>query len=197
MRLVIGTNNEGKLKEFRQMFSKIGIDVVSLNQLGIDIDVEEDGETFEENSLKKAKEICNITGQVSIADDSGLMVDFLDGAPGVFSKRYFGEGLSEEQRNHKLLKMLDGVPYEKRNAKFVSVISVVFPDGKVITSRGECDGFILQEPQGDSGFGYDPLFYYPPFDKTYANMTKDEKNSISHRGVALCNLIEEIKLILK
>lgn len=197
MRLVIASNNQDKINEYSQMFKSLGIEIVSLKGLGLDIEVEEDGETFEENAIKKAKEICKICGEVSLADDSGLCVDSLNGAPGVYSARYSGENASYSNNNKKLLEELKGVPKEERTAHFVCVIAVVFPDGRTILSRGETEGLILEELQGEGGFGYDPIFYYPPFNKTFAEVSKEEKNSVSHRGRALEKLKEELKQILK
>ena len=182
--VIAATQNKHKLKELRDIMEKFGMEVISQGEAGFgDIDVVEDGETFEENSFKKANEIMKLSGKIAVADDSGLAVDFLDGAPGVYSARYAGEHKSDEDNNNKLLKELDGT--ENRSAKFVSVVTMVYPDGRVLSARGECPGRIIREPRGDGGFGYDPLFVPDGFDKTFAEITAEEKNRVSHRAKAL------------
>ena len=167
--------------------------IISRDEAGVpDIEITEDGQTFEDNSLKKAREIMKLCGQITIADDSGLMVDCLDGAPGVYSARFAGEDGNDEKNNQKLLMLLEGVPEEKRTAEFVSVITMVYPDGNIITARGECRGRIITEPAGDNGFGYDPLFVPDGYDRTFAQLTAEEKNSVSHRAAAL----EKLKKLL-
>ena len=163
--------------------------IISRDEAGIPpVEIEEDGQTFEENSFKKASEIMKLCGQITLADDSGLMVDYLNGAPGVYSARFAGEDGNDAKNNEKLLKLMEGVPADKRTAKFVSVITMVYPDGTVLTARGECPGTILTAPAGDGGFGYDPLFVPEGYEKTFAQLTADEKNAISHRAVALVEL---------
>lgn len=190
--VIAATQNKHKLKELRDIMEKFGMEVISQGEAGFgDIDVVEDGETFEENSFKKANEIMKLSGKIAVADDSGLAVDFLDGAPGVYSARYAGEHKSDEDNNNKLLKELEGT--ENRSAKFVSVVTMVYPDGRVLSARGECPGRIIREPRGDGGFGYDPLFVPDGFDKTFAEITAEEKNRVSHRAKALEKLEEMLR----
>jgi XTP/dITP diphosphohydrolase len=170
------------------------MEIVARDQAGVpDVEIEEDGETFEENSMKKAKEILKLCGRPTIADDSGLMVDFLGGAPGVYSARFAGEECSDEKNNEKLLRLLKDVPAEERGARFVSVITLAFPDGEVLVARGECPGRITNTPTGENGFGYDPLFVPTGYRKTFAQLTGEEKNQISHRAMAL----KELERLLK
>ena len=182
MKLVLASKNPKKLKEMNEILSALGIEVCLQADVGVDIDVEETGTTFEENSLLKAKAVMEASGLPAIADDSGLCVDALNGAPGVYSARYGGEGLDDVGRYRLLLENMRGMP---RAAKFVSVITCCFPNGDVITSRGECLGTIAFAPQGEGGFGYDPIFFVPKLKKTFAQLTAEEKNAISHRGKAL------------
>lgn len=181
MELIVATNNQGKVREFKNKLQNF--EVFSLKDKGIVIDVEENGTTFEENAIKKARAVCDLTGKMTIADDSGLEVFALDNAPGIYSARYGGEGLSDEQRYIKLLEEMENKT--DRGARFVSVIAICWPDGRDVTLRGECYGEILKAPMGDGGFGYDPVFYYPPFDKTFGDLTLEEKNQVSHRAKAL------------
>ena len=196
MRLILASNNEGKIKEFSQILSEIGIEVVSLKQIGLDVEVIEDKETFIENAIKKATEVCKICGQPVLADDSGLAVDYLNGAPGVYSARYSCPEPTPEKNRIKLLEELKDVPYEQRTARFICMLALVFPDGRLMTSRGECEGLITEEQIGESGFGFDPLFYYPPLDKTFAELNPYEKNEVSHRGQAIKNLRDELKKMI-
>ena len=193
MRLILASNNEGKIKEFSQILGEIDIEVVPLKQMGFDIEVVEDKETFIENAIKKATEICEICHEPVLADDSGLAVDYLKGAPGVYSARYSDPDASPEKNRIKLLEKLKGVPYEQRTARFICTLALAFPDGRLMTSHGECEGIITKEQRGESGFGYDPLFYYLPFNKTFAELTPDEKNEVSHRGRAIRNLRDELR----
>ena len=190
MKIIAATKNKNKLREFGEILRDF--EVISQEECGIDIEVEETGETFEENSLLKAQAIFEKTGIAAIADDSGLCVDALGGEPGIYSARYGGEGLDDKGRVKLLLKNMENVPDEKRTARFVSVITLVDKDG-VITSRGECEGKITREPKGENGFGYDPVFYVEEFKKTMAEISPEEKNSISHRGRALSIFEEKIK----
>lgn len=183
MRFVLASNNKKKLKELREILGAMGYEVLSQSEAGLNLEVEETGTTFAENAMLKASAACKALNMPAIADDSGLMVDALDGAPGVYSARYGGEGLDDVGRYELLLKNLENT--EQRNAKFVSSIACVFPNGDVITAEGECHGEITREPIGDDGFGYDPIFYMAQFDKTMAQMTAEEKNAVSHRGKAL------------
>lgn len=182
MKIIAATKNKNKLREFGEILK--GFEIISQEEAGIDIDVEETGTTFEENSLLKAEAIFNATGICAIADDSGLCVDALGGEPGVYSARYGGDGLSDEDRVELLLKNMKDVPEERRGARFVSVITMVDDKG-VLTARGECEGVIASAPLGENGFGYDPVFYVKQYKKTMAQISPEEKNAISHRGKAL------------
>ena len=187
--VIAATQNKHKLTELRSIMEKFGMEVISQAEAGLgDIDVEEDGDTFEANSFKKANEIMKLSGKIAVADDSGLAVDYLNGAPGVYSARYAGEHKSDLDNNNKLLEELSGV--ENRRASFVSVVTMVYPDGKVLAARGECPGKIIHAPRGDGGFGYDPLFMPDGFEKTFAEITAEEKNTVSHRAKALEKLEE-------
>ena len=182
MKLVLASQNQKKLKEMSEILSQLGVEVCLQSEVGVNVDVEETGTTFEENSLLKAKAVMEASGLPAIADDSGLCVDALNGAPGVYSARYGGEGLDDVGRYQLLLRNLRGMP---RSAKFVSVITCCFPNGDVLTARGECPGTIAFAPMGEGGFGYDPVFFIPQLKKTFAQLTAEEKNAISHRGKAL------------
>ncbi len=184
--IVMASHNPHKIKEIEAITKKFGMPVISRDDAGVPpVEIVEDGETFEENSLKKAQEILKLCGRITLADDSGLEVDYLGGAPGVYSARFAGEDGNDAKNNEKLLKLLDGLKKEDRKAKFVSVITMVFPDGEVLTARGECPGRIITAPAGENGFGYDPLFVPDGYDKTFAQLTAEEKNRISHRAKAL------------
>ena len=183
MKLVLASKNKKKLIEMNDSLSQLGIEVCSEADAGVDIDVEETGTTFEENSQLKASAVMQASGLPAIADDSGLCVDCLNGAPGVYSARYGGEGLDDTARYRLLLENVRG--QMPRTAKFVSVITCCFPNGDVITARGECPGTIAFAPMGEGGFGYDPIFFIPGLKKTFAQLTAEEKNAISHRGRAL------------
>ena len=195
MRFVLASNNERKLEELRQILSQMGHEVLSQREAGLNLTVEETGTTFEENARLKARGASDALGLPVIADDSGLMVDALDGAPGVYSARYGGEGLDDRGRNALLLKNMEGK--ENRSARFVCCICCRFPDGREITARGECPGQILEGPRGKDGFGYDPVFYMPKYGKTMAEMTPEEKNAVSHRERALERLAAELRKIQK
>ena len=189
MKIIAATKNKNKLREFGEILK--GFEIISQEEAGVDIDVEETGTTFEENSYLKAKAIYDITGITTIADDSGLCVDALGGEPGVYSARYGGEGYDDKGRVQLLLKNMKDVPNEERTARFVCVITLVGDEG-VLTARGECEGRIDYEPKGENGFGYDPVFYVDRFEKTLAEVTPEEKNSISHRGKALKIFAEKL-----
>lgn len=195
MKFVLASKNAHKLTEMQRILGELGVEVVLESDVGVDIDVEETGETFEENSLLKAKAVMEAAGLPAIADDSGLCVDALDGAPGVYSARYGGEGLLDQRRYQLVLQALAG--QIDRRAKFVSVVTACFPDGNVLVARGECPGTIAYAPQGGNGFGYDPIFFVPALRKTFAQMTAEEKNSISHRGKALEKFKEELEGYLR
>ena len=195
MKLVLASKNQKKLVEMNDILSHLGIEVCSEAEAGVDLEVEETGTTFEENSLLKAKAVMEASGLPAIADDSGLCVDCLNGAPGVYSARYGGEGLDDAGRYRMLLaNMPKGQP---RTAKFVSVITCCFPNGNVLTARGECPGTIAFAPMGEGGFGYDPVFFLPKLKKTFAQLTAEEKNAISHRGRALEAFQAELEAYLK
>ncbi len=193
--IVLSTHNKGKLAEFEGLAKRLGLKIITRDEAGIphDFDVVEDGTTFEENSYKKAYEVMKMCGLPTMADDSGLMVDALDGRPGVYSSRYGGvEG--DAVRNYtKLLKELEGLSWDERKAHFTTVITLIYPDGETIVSKGECYGHITEEPRGDMGFGYDPVFIAEEFDKTFAELGPEIKNSVSHRAKAL----EELERILE
>ncbi|MCI6855595.1 MAG: XTP/dITP diphosphatase [Firmicutes bacterium] len=187
--IVAASRNRHKIEEIEAITKKFGMSIISRDEAGVPpVEIVEDGETFEENSFKKADEIMKLCGKITLADDSGLMVDYLGGAPGVYSARFAGEDGNDEKNNEKLLKLLDGVPAKGRTAKFVSVITMVYPDGTVLSARGECPGRIITVPTGDGGFGYDPLFVPDGYEKTFAQLTPEEKNAISHRAAALTEL---------
>lgn len=193
MRIIAATKNKHKIEEIQAITKEFGMEVVSRDDAGVpDKEVEEDGDTFEENSEKKAREVMDICGEITIADDSGLMVDALGGAPGVISARFAGEDGNDQKNNEKLLALLADVPPEKRTARFVSVITMVYPDGRKIVARGECEGHMIYHPKGSNGFGYDPLFVPLGYDRTFAELSGEEKNRISHRAVALQNLRKKL-----
>lgn len=183
-RIIAASRNKHKIREIDQITRKFGMDIVSRDEAGVpDIEIEETGTTFEENSFIKADEIMKLTGEITVADDSGLEVDCIGGAPGVYSAR-FGDG-TDEGNNRKLVQMIRNYPYDERTGRFVSVITMVYPDGNVISARGEVEGHIILEPRGDNGFGYDPLFIPAGYDKTFGELPSDIKNKISHRAKAL------------
>lgn len=187
MRFLVATHNAKKLRELSRILEPLGIEAITDRELGQPLtEVEETGTTFEENAYLKAASACRETGLPAIADDSGLAVDALDGAPGVYSARYAGENATDAERIAKLLRELEGVPAEKRTAQFVSVVCCVFPDGRTLSVRGECPGRIGFAPRGEGGFGYDPVFEVG--DRTYAELSAEEKDAISHRGNALRKL---------
>ena len=195
MKMVLASKNPKKMKEMNEILSGMGVEVCLQSDVGIDIDVEETGTTFEENSLLKARAVMEASGLPAIADDSGLCVDALNGAPGVYSARYGGEGLDDTGR-YKLL--LANMPRgAARTAKFVSVITCCFPGGEVLTARGECPGTIAFAPMGEGGFGYDPVFFLPKLKKTFAQLSAEEKNAISHRGRALEAFQAKLEAYLK
>jgi len=194
MKVVLASKNRHKLAEISQITKQFAMELVLQSELGVDIDVEENGTTFEENSLMKAEAVMKATGLPALADDSGIMVDALDGEPGIYSARYgFDESLDDWGRLQLLLKNMENVPDDQRQAKFVSVISFVTPDGQVIQARGEFHGALTREPRGENGFGYDPIFYYPPLNKTAAELSAEEKNEVSHRANALKVFYEKLK----
>lgn len=193
MRIVVATKNANKIKEIDAIFAPLGFDVLSQSDAGIDIEVEETGNTFEENALIKARAVAMITDDFVLADDSGLCVDSLDGRPGVYSARYAGEGASDAMKIEKLLGELKNE--ENRAARFVTAIAFIFPDGKELVTHGEVPGRITYEPVGENGFGYDPVFFSTELNKTFAQASGEEKNSVSHRGRALNSLYEYLKAL--
>ena len=194
MRVVLASKNKHKLEEISQITRKFDMELVLQSELGVDIDVEETGTTFEENSFLKAEAVMKATGLPALADDSGIAVDALNGEPGIYSARYgFDPTLDDWGRLLLLLKNTEHVPDGKRQAQFVCVITLVTPEGQTIQARGEVHGELLRAPAGENGFGYDPIFYYPPFGKTLAEVTPEEKNQVSHRANALKVLYQKLK----
>ncbi len=188
---ITASQNKDKIKEIENITKKFGINAISRDDFGLPkFEIEEDGETFEENSYKKAKVIWDLCEEIVIADDSGLCIDFLDGAPGVYSARFAGDDVNYKDNNEKLLSLLKGIPTSQRAAYFVCVITVILKNGKKLVARGECHGHILEEPIGDGGFGYDPIFQPDGMNKSFAQLTSQEKNEISHRGKALEKLAQ-------
>jgi XTP/dITP diphosphohydrolase len=191
--LVIATRNPNKLKELKEILGDIDFNILSLDDLSCIPSVVEDGDTFEENALKKARAVARTVNRLSLADDSGLVVESLGGGPGVRSQRFAGEGAGDRENIRKLLDALKDKPFDQRKAKFVCVVGVVFPDGREEVFRGECKGYITFSPKGKMGFGYDPVFFYPELNRTFAELSPDEKNKVSHRRRAL----EAVKRFLK
>ena len=195
MRFVLATHNPGKLREMGEILKDFGIEVVSPRDLGITVDVEETGTTFAENAMLKAKAICKEANLPAIADDSGLCVDALNGAPGVYSARYGGEGLDDRGRYMLLLSSLRGAP--TRAAHFACAVACAFPNGDTLTAEGRCDGSIAYAPLGEGGFGYDPVFLLPGTGKTFGQLTQEEKSAVSHRGRALKDFAGKLEAYLK
>ena len=194
MKVVLASKNPHKLVEISKITEQFDMELVLQSELGVDIDVEETGTTFEENSYLKARAVMEATGLPALADDSGIAVDALNGEPGIYSARYgFDESLDDWGRLQLLLKNTENVPDGQRQAQFVCVITLVTPDGKVIQARGEVHGELLRAPAGEGGFGYDPIFYYPPFGKSLAEVSAEEKNQVSHRANALRAFYEKLK----
>ena len=191
MKAVLASHNKKKMAEMRAILSELGVEILSQADVGVDIEPEETGTTFEENARIKAEAIMQATGLPAIADDSGLVVDALNGEPGVYSARYGGEGLDDTGRWQLLLKNMEGK--ENRACRFVSVICCAFPDGSQLMTRGECHGVVAEGPRGEGGFGYDPVFWMPEKGKSMAELSPEEKNSISHRGNALRVFKEELE----
>lgn len=196
-RIIFATGNEGKMREIREILKDLNMDILSMKEAGIELDIVEDGSTFEENALIKARaiaqtDVCRAHGDIVLADDSGLEVDYLNLEPGIYSARYMGEDTSYRIKNHNIIQRLDGVPEDKRTARFVCSIGAVFPDGRVITTRGTIEGIIGWEERGSNGFGYDPIFYLPEYGCSTAELSMDVKNKLSHRGNALRALKEKM-----
>ena len=192
-KLIFATGNNNKLREIREILSGKNYDVVSMKDAGIDVEIIEDGKTFEENALIKARTVCKASGEVALADDSGLEVDALGGEPGIYSARYMGEDTSYDIKNTNIIERLEGVPDEERTARFVCAMAAVFPDGTEKAFVKTMEGRIGYKIAGENGFGYDPIFYLPEYGKTSAEISPEEKNSISHRGKALRALAEYLE----
>ena len=194
-RIVFATGNEGKMKEIRLILADLGMEILSMKEAGANPDICENGKTFGENAEIKARAVWEETGGIVLADDSGLVIDYLNGEPGIYSARYMGEDTSYEIKNQNLIDRLEGVPDEKRTARFVCAIAAVFPGGETVTTEKTMEGLIAHEPAGEEGFGYDPILYIPEFGKTSAQLTIEEKNRISHRGKALEAMKEELSAL--
>lgn len=191
--IILATNNKSKVKEISEMMSGSDIIFVSLADAGINVEVEETGTTFEENALLKAREICKLSGKPTISDDSGLEIDALDGAPGIYSSRFMGEDTSYDIKNNALIEKLENVADPDRTARFRCCMALVLPDGREFVTEGAMEGIIAREPKGINGFGYDPILFIPEYNRTSAELSSEEKNNISHRGEALRKMIEVIK----
>lgn len=191
-KLVFATGNQGKVNEFRQMLGE-EYEIYSMKDLNLDIDIVEDGKTFEENAVIKAKAVMEATGEMVLADDSGFEVDCLNKEPGIYSARYMGEDTPYSIKNQELLRRCEGVPEEKRDARFVCVIACAYPDGSVDTATGIIEGKIAHEPKGENGFGYDPIFFLPERGCTTGELLPEEKNQISHRGIAIRKMVKILK----
>lgn len=188
--IILASNNKDKVKEVKEILK--GYDIISMKEAGIDVDIEENGTTFEENALIKARAIMKLTGQITMADDSGLEIDYLNKAPGVYSARFMGHDTSYDIKNKALIQKLEGVKGSDRSGRFVCAIAVCFPDGREMVKRGTMEGLIAEEIKGDNGFGYDPIVYLPEYGKTSGELAPEEKNKISHRGKALALIKEEL-----
>ena len=188
--IILASNNKDKVKEVKEILK--GYDIISMKEAVIDVDIEENGTTFEENALIKARAIMKLTGQITMADDSGLEIDYLNKAPGVYSARFMGHDTSYDIKNKALIQKLEGVKGSDRSGRFVCAIAVCFPDGREIVKRGTMEGLIAEEIKGDNGFGYDPIVYLPEYGKTSGELAPEEKNKISHRGKALALIKEEL-----
>ena len=190
-KIIFATSNEGKMKEVRSILEDLGMEVLSMKEAGIQVDVVEDGTTFEENAVIKATKIRDVCQEIVLADDSGLEIDYLNKEPGIYSARYMGEDTSYAIKNKNLIDRLEGVEDEKRTACFVCAIAAAFPDGSVEVTRGTIEGQIGYEEKGENGFGYDPIFYVPEYGCTTAQLSPEQKNEVSHRGKAL-RLMKEV-----
>ena len=193
--VIFATGNKGKVKEAEEILGSLGLTVVSLKEAGIVADVDENGTTFAENAVIKARAVAALCDDIVIADDSGLEVDYLDGEPGIYSSRYMGEDTSYEIKNREIIKRLEGTTEDERTARFRCAIAAVLPDGTELVAEGCMEGTIAHEPFGQGGFGYDPIFFLPEYGKTSAEISMEEKNRISHRGKALramCQLFREV-----
>lgn len=191
-KLVFATGNQGKVNEFKQMLGD-DYEIYSMKDLGIDVEIVEDGKTFEENAIIKAKTVMEATGEMVLADDSGFEVDYLNKEPGIYSARYMGEDTPYSEKNAELLRRCEGVPEEKREARFVCVIACAYPDGSVDTATGVIEGKLAHEQRGENGFGYDPIFFLPERGCTTGELEPEEKNAISHRGIAIRKMVDILK----
>ncbi len=193
--IVVATRNKDKYNEIKEILKDMPFEVISMDEAGVDLtaDIEETGKTFEENALIKAKKVCELTGEITIADDSGIEIDYLGGAPGIYSSRFGGKDATDFEKNKQILEMLEGVPFEKRSARFTCAIAAAYPDGNHFVVKGSCNGYIGYEPKGSNGFGYDPIFFVPEYGMTTAQMKPEEKHKISHRGNALRLMLNEFK----
>lgn len=192
-KIIFATGNKDKMKEIRMILSDLDVEILSMKEAGISVDIEENGTTFEENALIKAKTVAAYTDAIVLADDSGLEIDYLNKEPGIYSARYMGEDTSYRIKNGNLIQRLEGVPDEKRTARFVCAVAAAFPDGTVKTVRETMEGRIGYEEKGENGFGYDPIFYLPEYGCTSAELSMEEKNKISHRGKALRAIRDVLK----
>ena len=191
-KVIFATGNQGKMKEIREILGDLDIELLSLKDAGIDADIVEDGKTFEENAQIKAKTICDLTGEIVLADDSGLEVDYLHKKPGIYSARFIGEDISYDIKNQAILDLLAGVPKEERTARFVCSIAAVLPDGRKLVTRETMEGYIGDKIAGENGFGYDPIFCVEKYGCTTAELSEEQKNEISHRGKALRAMKEKL-----
>lgn len=196
-RIIFATGNADKMREIREILADLSVQVVSMKEAGIQADIVENGKSFAENAVIKAKAIMEMTGEVVLADDSGLEIDYLNKEPGIYSARYMGEDTSYRVKNANLIERLSGVPDEKRTARFVCAIAAAFPDGTVKITEGTIEGRIGYEEKGENGFGYDPIFYVPEYGCSTAQLSEEEKNKISHRGKALTSMKEILKAVLE
>ena len=196
-KIIFATGNEGNTREIRLILEDLGMEVLSLKEAGIQLEIQENGDTFEENAVIKARAVMEETGALVLSDDSGLEIDYLNGEPGVYSARYLGEDTSYRIKNQNLIDRLEGVPEEKRTARFVCVIAAVFPDGRTLMARGTIEGIIGYEERGEGGFGYDPIFWLPEYACSTAELTMEKKNELSHRGKALRIMKKELSKALE
>ena len=194
--IIFATGNQGKMREIRKILGDMDVEILSMKEAGLSADIIEDGTTFEENAIIKAKAVAKETNHIVLADDSGLEIDYLNKEPGIYSARYMGEDTSYEIKNKNLIERLNGVEDEKRTARFVCAIAAAMPNGEVITTHGVIEGRIGYEPKGSNGFGYDPIFYVPEYGCSSAQLSEEEKNAISHRGKALEAMKEELKKMI-
>lgn len=192
-KIIFATGNKDKMREIREILKGLDADILSMKEAGIHPDIEENGSTFEENAIIKAKAVAGVVNEIVLADDSGLEIDYLNKEPGVYSARYMGEDTSYEIKNQELLKRLAGVAKERRTARFVCAVAAAFPNGETIVKRGVIEGYIGEKPEGENGFGYDPIFYVDAYHCSTAALTREEKNEISHRGKALRMIREELE----